>query len=96
MVGSNDLEVGGTFYEVEEGIAHEKFDIDIGTHDIGVYRLKKPIEFNSKVQPIKYSDEFVSGGVKLTLSGWGRLKVSLFCFDLIIASFWNDLNLIIE
>lgn len=76
VVGTNDLKSGGTRYKVERFIGHEKYDKPQFAFDIAIIRVKGEIEFNDKVQPIKYSDKFVEANTKLDIFGWGKSKVS--------------------
>lgn len=76
LVGTNNLKSGGKFYQPEKFIAHEKYHHPSFSYDIGLILIDGEIEFNEKVQPIKYSTKFVEAGSKLRLTGWGRLSVS--------------------
>lgn len=49
--------------------------IPIFLSDIGLIKVPK-IEFNKKVQPIKYTSNFVGNGTVLQATGWGQLSVS--------------------
>lgn len=77
LVGTNDLKAGGTRYKVSKLIAHEEYNHPHFANDIGLILIDGTIEFNEKVQPIKYTNNFVQGGAKLRVTGWGRLKVSI-------------------
>lgn len=77
VVGTNQWKFGGTHYEVAATIMHEKHGSIKYAYDIGLIRLKSPIEFNNKVQPIKLSSKVVTPGARLQATGWGRLFVSL-------------------
>lgn len=82
LVGTNKLNsTRGTRYKVKEVIKHEEFFVpesddvlDNYTYDIAVIRVA-PIQFNDKVQPIKYSIEEVKAGENLQATGWGYLQV---------------------
>lgn len=76
LVGTNDLTSGGQRYKIKEMIRHEQYNQPSFANDIGLIRIDGRIEFNEKVQPIKYSDKFVEGGTHLQTTGWGRLNVS--------------------
>ncbi|XP_055306211.1 chymotrypsin-1-like [Sitodiplosis mosellana] len=73
LVGTNDLQSGGTRYTPKKYIVHEKYNQPDFANDIGLIQVEK-IEFNKKVQPIKYSSKFVEGGAALLATGWGRLS----------------------
>lgn len=80
LVGTNDLQNGGKRYNVRQFITHEHYNNPKFAYDVGVIRVDGPIEFNQKVQPIKYSNRYVGGGITLQVTGWGRLNVRLnFC-----------------
>lgn len=67
---------GGKYYEVEEVIRHEKHDRPRRAHDVALIRLKTPLEFNDKVQPIKVSSKRIKADETLLLSGFGSSRVS--------------------
>lgn len=76
LVGTNDLKSGGKYYKAKKAIPHEKYHFPLFGNDIALVQVDEEIEFNEKVQPIKYSDEFIEEGSKLRVTGWGRLGVS--------------------
>lgn len=69
------MESGGQRYKVDKVIQHEQYNKPAFANDIGLVKIKGKIEFNEKVQPIKYSNKFVEGGTKLSTTGWGRIRV---------------------
>lgn len=75
LVGTNDLQSGGTYYQVEKFITHERHNRPRFANDIAVIRVQETIEFNDRVQPIAPSKEEVEEGAILTLTGWGRVQV---------------------
>ena len=76
LVGTNDVLVkNGTRYTPKKYIIHEEYYPLNVWNDIGLILVDK-IEFNDKVQPIKYSSNFVESGTKLLSTGWGLLSVS--------------------
>lgn len=83
VVGSNDLKKGGTTYEVEEAIVHEKYGsfsiYSFPINDIGLFRVNKIEINNSTVKPIKYSDKYIEADTVLQTFGWGKLTVSFNC-----------------
>jgi Trypsin len=78
LVGTNDLKSGGKQYPVSKLIAHEDYNQPHFANDVGLILIDGEIEYNEKVQPIKYSNKFVKAGTKLRVTGWGRLSVSNF------------------
>lgn len=76
VVGTNKRKSGGTNYEPDKLIAHESHGHPRSAYDIGLIRVRTPIDFNEKVQPIKLSKEFIGAGYNLMITGWGLLKVS--------------------
>lgn len=78
MVGSNDFKTG-TFYDVERLITHEQFNKPTRlANDIGLVKVKTPIQFNENVQPIVLQETQIPDDVKVMLTGWGRLHVSIY------------------
>lgn len=77
MAGSNDMHNGLDYYEADKLIVHENYDDPLFANDIGLIRLKNPIEFNEKIQPIKLATEELTEDTTLQLSGWGSLSVRL-------------------
>lgn len=86
LVGTNKLSSGGMRYKVKKTIKHEFFfmpeylDPDV-TYDIALIMVQTPIQFNNKVQPIKYSIEEVGENENLRVYGWGSLSVSISNID---------------
>lgn len=70
--GTNKLSSGGDTYNVERIIAHPKYDSFLIQNDIALLKVKGPIAFNDKVQPIAAETEDVGGDEDCVLSGWGR------------------------
>lgn len=75
VVGTNNLESGGIAYKPKRIIKHELYNQPFFANDIGIVKLDK-IEFNEKVQPIKFSSNYVENGTVLRATGWGRFSVS--------------------
>lgn len=78
MVGTNQWNNGGKRYKIEKVVIHEKYGTDdriLHAGDIALVRVKKPIEFNERVQPIKYSAKEVPSESICTAFGWGRLQL---------------------
>lgn len=85
LVGTNDLKSGGAYVEVDDFIAHPQYKRSRFSYDIGLIRVQGEIQFNDKVQPIKFTRNEVCGGVFLRAFGWGRLSVSYHDNDQVIA-----------
>lgn len=81
LVGSNHLEQGGYFYEIDKFHMHKKYNKPMYANDIAVIRVKGKIQFNYRVQPIELATEEVPNGSEVTLTGWGSLSVSKILID---------------
>ena len=77
VVGTNSLTSGGKSYSVNKIIVHENYDGNEIVNDVSVIKVSGRIEFNNRVQPIKLPGSNTPGGAKVTLTGWGRLSVSI-------------------
>lgn len=75
LVGTNDLNSGGTYYTPEAFEKHENHNHPRFANDVAVIRVKGTIQFNDLVQPIEYSPDEVPNGADVQLTGWGRLSV---------------------
>lgn len=75
LVGTNDLNSGGTYYRVQKFYTHEGYNRPRFANDVAVIRVEGTIEFNDRIKPIEPSTETVNDGDTLTLTGWGRLRV---------------------
>lgn len=87
LVGTNSLREGGQYYNIEKFIMHEKYNQPQFANDIALIKLKEPIEFNDRVKPIELGKDEVEDGAELKLTGWGRIRVSVYsqflCVDFI-------------
>ncbi|XP_031638028.1 chymotrypsin-1-like isoform X2 [Contarinia nasturtii] len=61
LVGTNDLKSGGERYKTIDFIIHENYDKPPFSNDIALVKVEN-IQFNKKVQPIKYTSNYVEGG----------------------------------
>lgn len=69
LVGTNDLQSGGTRYKPERFIVHESYNRpNTYQNDIALIKMEK-MQFNENVQPIKYSENFVKDGTQLQTTG---------------------------
>ena len=82
LVGTNDaLAKNGTRYTPKKFIGHEGYHPWKLWNDIGLIQVDH-IEFNDKVQPIKYSSKFVESGERMLATGWGYTSVCSFSIAL--------------
>lgn len=70
------MESGGQRYKAQKLILHEHHNKPFFANDIALVKIDGKIEYNEKVQPIKYSRKFVKGGTKLSTTGWGLIGVN--------------------
>lgn len=79
--GTNVISQSGRYVaQVKRVIVHQGYnDNKSFVHDIALLQLVDPIEFSAYVQPATLPDymEFVEGGVKAQLIGWGFNDVSV-------------------
>ncbi|KAK5640462.1 hypothetical protein RI129_011273 [Pyrocoelia pectoralis] len=73
-VGTVLVNEGGDVYEVAEARVHPNYSTQHTKNDIAIVKLKSPIIFNEKVQPIALETEHVDGDVECVLTGWGYLQ----------------------
>ncbi|KAJ3638663.1 hypothetical protein MTP99_002010 [Tenebrio molitor] len=52
-------------------VLHEGFNAETLDNDIGLVKLKVPLELNENQAPIALSGDFLEDGVNVTVSGWG-------------------------
>lgn len=69
VVGTTIWNKGGVHHNVVKTILHEDYKTDEYAYDIGLVKLAKPVTFNKKVQPIKYSAKVVLPKQALYTSG---------------------------
>lgn len=78
LVGTINLQSGGTFYKTKLFILHERYEGDpTYIYDIALVGVEGSIQFDEKVKPIPLSPNYIEGGQKLETTGWGRTSVSL-------------------
>lgn len=77
-VGSSSSLEGGTLVQVADFIYHPKFSYTKMDSDIGLLKLKTPLEFSDMVKPIEMvgHGEEIDDGALTEVSGWGNIKVS--------------------
>ncbi|KAK5640446.1 hypothetical protein RI129_011257 [Pyrocoelia pectoralis] len=74
VVGSNRLSSGGEVHAVAETRYHPEYNSWLIKNDVALVKLKKPLAFGDRIQPIQIESDFVDGAVDCVLSGWGRLN----------------------
>lgn len=75
LVGTNKLCSGGTRYSTNKTFIHDNYTKSNYAYDIALIRVQSPIEFNSKVQPIKISPKVIEPETQLKVTGWGYITV---------------------
>lgn len=73
------MKAGGIYYQAERYVIHESYNNPRLANDIAVLRVRGPITFTEKVQAIEYSPGEVPDGIRLQLTGWSSLNVSVSC-----------------
>lgn len=73
-MGTNKLSSGGARYSASKIIVHEKYNRSVYAYDFALVSVQTSIEFNAKVQPIKYSARVIEPGTDLKVTGWGILS----------------------
>lgn len=78
LVGTSNLEDGGTSYKISNRISHEKYSSENRDNDIGLLKTSKKIEFTQQVWPIGLPNEnpIFHPGLSVIAAGWGWTKVS--------------------
>lgn len=70
LAGTTKLNGDGKRYMVKSFVSHPDYK-ELVTSDIAVIKINGTFALSKKIQPIKYSDQEVPGGVNCTLTGWG-------------------------
>lgn len=73
------MKAGGIYYQAERYVIHESYNNPRLANDIAVLRVRGPITLTERVQAIEYSSEEVPDGIRLQLTGWSSLYVSVSC-----------------
>lgn len=76
VVGAHHVQNDGQIYELSQVVNHPSVNIAEVRNDISLLRTTKLLHFNSAVQRIKLSKQFVNENVVATVSGWGNAPVS--------------------
>lgn len=91
LVGTNDLNKGGTRYNVSALYHHSQYDNPRFANDIALIRINGTIKFSTLVQPIEYSPKEVQSNSTLQLSMVLRRTIEIISgvfiiyFDLILS-----------
>ncbi|XP_072044489.1 chymotrypsinogen B-like [Amphiura filiformis] len=62
---------------VAEAILHPDYDTETVANDIAVLRLKTPLKYDDKVQPVCLADQQYEQGTTCTVTGWGAQQEQL-------------------
>ncbi|KAI8423582.1 hypothetical protein MSG28_012669 [Choristoneura fumiferana] len=75
-VGSSSSQEGGTLIQVADFMYHPKFSYTKMDSDIGLLKLKTPLEFSDTVKPIGMvgHGEEIDDGALTEVSGWGAIE----------------------
>ncbi|XP_003689752.1 trypsin-7-like [Apis florea] len=76
-VGTSDLtDTNATVINAAEIIIHERYERKSSDFDIALIKLRKPLVYNSRVEPIllaPIADHYMAGS-KAVVTGWGALR----------------------
>ncbi|XP_015585584.1 trypsin-1-like [Cephus cinctus] len=75
-IGSSMRTSGGIIHEVDSVVVHERYTSPSRySNDIGLIKLRHPIEFSAVAQPIRLpeQDELLEDDTMTEISGWGTL-----------------------
>ncbi|XP_045487434.1 chymotrypsin-2-like [Pieris rapae] len=94
VVGSHQINTGGTRHKIKKLVPHEKYSKATGKNDIGVVQVKGKIQYNDNVQPIQLVKQHIRIGRKCLLTGWGKtdLKKNIYPNNLQILYFQTVSN----
>ena len=59
------------FISIERIIIHDDYDTDTLDNDIALLKLKTPIKYNSRVQPVCLSSSHLPADTECWVTGWG-------------------------
>ncbi|CAK1589845.1 unnamed protein product [Parnassius mnemosyne] len=71
VVGTNQLNSGGTLYPIRKIVCHEDYDNQVIKNDIALVFTLTEMRFEPNVDAIELNNEPVMAGEKLLLTGWG-------------------------
>lgn len=75
VIGSTDLQRGGTVYQIDIIRNHPQEDIYKNQNDIALLKTTKNIVFDKLAQPIRLPTKDTPGNLAVVVSGWGALRV---------------------
>ncbi|XP_014209722.1 chymotrypsin-2-like [Copidosoma floridanum] len=72
VVGTNELNSGGTVYKSVKILYHHKYNIHNVINDVGLVKVNATIKFSEKVKPVTLANRDVDfDNYPATLAGWG-------------------------
>lgn len=76
LVGTNELNNGGTSYPCGSIIIHDAFNAETNENDIAIVKVKGIISFNDEVQLILLAKVYITSlaNLPVVLSGWGATR----------------------
>ena len=79
VAGTNSLSKNNNWtqtFKVKDYIYHEAYKVGVRSHDIGLIKVDKSIQFNEKVGPINLmNSDFDKINYSVILTGWGYLSM---------------------
>ncbi|XP_045501904.1 chymotrypsin-2-like [Colias croceus] len=74
LAGTNTISSGGSRYEVDQIVRHEKFNRSSLANDIALLKTKNEFEFGPKIAPIALASKETPVGTETTAVGWGVIR----------------------
>ncbi|KAJ8922954.1 hypothetical protein NQ315_001500 [Exocentrus adspersus] len=62
---------------VAESIVHPNYQGGVGPHDLGLWKLEHPLQFNQYVSPVLLPPEDHAVGHEVVISGWGSIGTNI-------------------
>lgn len=76
VLGAHHIHKDGDHYQVSQIINHPAYNSNHDfKNDISLLQTNTSIQFNNHVKSIPLSMQFMDGGVRSTISGWGNVQV---------------------
>lgn len=78
LVGTNQLDNGGTSYPCDSIIIHDAFNAETNENDIALVKIKGSISFTDEVQLILLAKVYITSltNLPVVLSGWGAITAN--------------------